>query len=248
MHMQLFRLKPEIFQSRTTIVGVASSYALPYNFGKLIEFRDSEGNIIVPVTVRALPTPSGDGSEHLYFREGNNLVLTKSGITETYALYYFRKPRLLLSGTAGASSGASALHMSAATAMLHDDYYNGVTVDDYTASFTSTITDWTASTQVAVVTGTAANSDIYGTVSELPEEYHLLIVPLAELMVSSVHPAAQRKPSEADWKRWTDRFFETLWAYGGNEGDTEFADIFADYSVGPRVGGYNIPGQGYTIY
>lgn len=248
MHMQLFRLKPEIFLSRTTIVGVASVYTLPHNFGKMIEFRDSDGNKMYPTSVKSLPTPVGTGSDQLYFREGNTLVLTKSGITETCALYYFRKPRLLLSGTAGASSGASALHMSAATAVLHDDYYNGITVDDYTASFTSIITDWTASTQVAVVTGTAATSDIYGTVSELPEEFHLLIVPLAELLVSSVHPAAQRKPSEADWKRWSERFFETLWAYGANSGDEEFVDLFSEYSVGPSSGGFNIPGQGHTIY
>jgi hypothetical protein len=85
-------------------------------------------------------------------------------------------------------------------------------------------------------------------VSELPEEFHLLIVPLAELLISSAHPAAQRKPGEADWKRWTERFFEVLWAYGANSDDEEVADLFSDFSVGPSSGGYNIPDQGYTVY
>jgi hypothetical protein len=67
-------------------------------------------------------------------------------------------------------------------------------------------------------------------------------------MSSSVHPAAQRKPSAEDWKHWTDRFFNALWAYGGLTGDQSVFDIFADYDSGPPMGGYNIPGQGYTIY
>jgi len=105
-------------------------------------------------------------------------------------LWYEMRPPDLHTGLAGSGTGASALVFAADLNLVYvDDYYNDVTVEVIDASggtvdIRSVITDYTASTHTAVITGTGAQNDSYGTISVLPEITHDLIV--LEAAVASV--------------------------------------------------------------
>jgi len=84
-------------------------------------------------------------------------------------------------GTAGASSGATKLHLDVLkNPKFQDDYYNGLDVEVWSSAslptIEDTITDYVASTNVATITGTAADGEFYGTIPQIPEEGHYLIV------------------------------------------------------------------------
>ena len=85
------------------------------------------------------------------------------------------------------------------------DYYNGslVEVIDGTSGIVdirSEISDYASS--VAVITGTPAANDIYGTISRLPEETHMVIVAEAT-MLALMKPGAQLdKDAFNHYKSW----------------------------------------------
>ena len=122
------------------------------------------------------------------------IEINMDSYTESCELWYQQRVVDLHAGTAGASSGAAALHLAAANEPnVNDDYYNNQTVEIVSGTGspdTDTITDYDGGTQVAVVTGTFDNTSVYGTVSILPEECHDLIVLLATKI-------ALAKPSSA---------------------------------------------------
>lgn len=121
------------------------------------------------------------GSREVYPLLGTIEVNQSSYSTECTLWYQIRVPDLLY-GTCGASSGASAVHVEAAMFPVYlDDYYNGVTLEvvDNSSSavdIRSTVTDYVASTGILTITGTAAENDVYASISRLPEEMHYLLV------------------------------------------------------------------------
>jgi hypothetical protein len=76
-----------------------------------------------------------------------------------------------------------------------------------------TITNYVASTTIATITGTPASTDLYGTVSQLPEEAHYLIV-LMTTVLCMAKPGSDFDPTylqfyqrelvaaKREWEEW----------------------------------------------
>lgn len=233
---------PEAFLDSTTITGVSSVYTLPWDFGSLVKFLDSDGHQIHRGNVDDLPIGGQEGSKYVYYRSGMTLVLTKSGVTDTCTLWYRRNPRDLHSGLTSAGAASSIKLDGGDKGKKVDDYYNGMIIEDITADFASTISDYTGSTRLAVITGTAVNSDYYGLVSELPEPFHHLIPMRALLLCKSQSPTAQEKPSRQEKDNYTEALIETTRAFAGQKEDVPISSLFdQDYEI--RGGGVAIPGH-----
>lgn len=110
------------------------------------------------------------------------IEVNQASYTTACTLWYQIRVPDLAYGTGSASCGANALGMEGAMfPHFVDDYYNNVTVvvqDDGTGfiDIVSEISNYAATNFVATITGTPAASDLYGTVSMLPEETHYLMV------------------------------------------------------------------------
>lgn len=239
------------FYTEVSLTGVASVYTLPWDFGRLLQFEDEDGRKVFPSSAKFTPLSGETGSDRLYYRVGQTLKLNKTGITETYTLKYFKKPRKITYGQAAATSGLTSLIMAATDlTTLRNDYYNNFTIDNYTQGLSTTISDFVASTRVATTAAiTWAENDYYGTVPDMPEEMHFLIAPLATILIKSQHPAVQERPTREEMTMWGEMFMETLVGFTNMPEDIPLEDIFCDFSPGGLLGaGVNIPGQGYTIY
>lgn len=241
----------EIFYESSSVSVSSSVITLPWDYGRILQLEDSDGYKVWPSTAKATPVSGSEGNENLYYRDGNTLVLNKAGITDTYTLKYFKKPRSMTYGTAATSSGLNSLVMAATDiTMLRNDYYNNQVVDNYTQGTYGTISDFVASTRVATTDNAitwAANTDIYGTVPDMPEEFHHLIAPLAIILIKTEHPAAQEKPSQTELALWASMFSETMAAFSNQPDDISLEDIFTDFGFAGFGVGVNIPGQGYLI-
>ena len=112
--------KPEVFLTSLEIVGVDSAFALPWNFGRLLVFKDDNDHKVFPIDIDRLKVEGGTGHKRLYYRKGNDLVLDRDSITDTYTLWYYTKCRDL---DMGAASGTNTL---ATTARPIADYYVGL--------------------------------------------------------------------------------------------------------------------------
>ena len=237
----LMKRIPENFLTSASLTFTNSIATLPWDFGKRKRLVDDHGSKVFLSSVDVLPTNAGVGSDQLFYQKGRTYVLNKAGVTKTYTLYYYTKPRDMHQGTA--SAGASTSITFASTAKVIADYYNGLTLENITADWVNTISDYTAA-RVATITGTAAASDYYGTVSELPEEFHHLIAPRAIQLCSMEHPRAQQKPSLADITGWLDMLDAALLAFAGSDSDVGIEELFTDYAGGSSsIGGVNIPGH-----
>jgi hypothetical protein len=213
---------------------------LPWDFGMVRRLEDENDLKVFPVDIDKRPVYGQEGSDRLYYRKGNTLVLTDLSVTETYHLWYWRKPRELDMGQAGA--GANTL---ATSAKAIADYYNGMDLENITTGATAEITDYTAA---RVVTGPTltASTDYYGIVSDLPEMFHQLIAPLAQIIAKAEHPISPEKPKKSEVELWKAEFEDVVSAFGHMEGDVEPEDVFTDFGGGGG-GTVNIPGQGYPI-
>ena len=121
----------------------------------------------------------GDSPSAYFVKEG--LEINVSGYTEQVTLWYLERLVDMAFGTAGTGSGASKLHLDILKAPKYqDDYYNDLDVEVWSSAslpiIETTITDYAASTNIGVVTGTVTSGDLYGTIPQIPEEGHYLIV------------------------------------------------------------------------
>lgn len=138
---------------------------------------------------RSIGTTLDQGFSEIYPLMSTIEVNKDSYSTECTLWYEIRVPDML-TGAAGASTGADALHMTGGAFI--DDYYNNCLVEVYSSSLVdirSLISDYVASTRVATISGTATSADIFGTISRLPEEAHYLIV-LEAVYSSLVKPGS----------------------------------------------------------
>lgn len=246
MYAILMNYIPGEFLTSTSLTGVDSVYTLPWDFGSLREFKDADGYKVFRSQVSDLPHDSAEGYKRMYYRKGNTLVLNRSGVTDTYTLWYFKKPRDLHYAQAGSSSAATALHMDTTDAKYIDDYYNNMLVENTTQGIYDTITDYVASTKIATVTSTPADNDWYGLIPEIPEIFHQLIVPRAIMIAKAEHPVSPEKPTRTEIDLWRGDIHEALLAFG-YDGDITPEDIWCGFDSGIGLG-ETIPGQGYTIY
>lgn len=242
----LMKYIPDEFLTSTTLTGTNSVYTLPWDFGALREFKDENGRKVYKSSISGLPVDNAVGSRRLYYRKGNTLVLNRSGITETYTLWYYTKPRDIHFAKGGASCGANAFHLDSTDAKLIDDYYNGMTIENITAPAVESITDYVASTKVATVASTPSQNDWYGLVPEMPEIFHHLIGPRAIMIAKAEHPVSPKQPSESEMTQWRLEVTDALTAFG-HDYDIPPEDIWLGFGSGTGAG-VTIPEQGYTIF
>jgi len=242
VHLGVRRRDKGIFIESADIVGASSVFTLPWDFGSIRLFKDASGNKVFPVSIESVPNSSGTGNKREYYRKGNTLILTKSGVSDTYTLWYNKKPRDITTGKAQA--GAATSITLAVSAKMIADYYNGLGIEDKTAAFVDTITDYSAA-RVAVITNTGVADDYYGIVSELPEPFHFLLAPLA-IILMKMQPDAEEPPGKLEVEMWNAMFIAAMVDYVGSDEDISAESIWCDYG-GMGSGGVNIPGQGYTI-
>ncbi len=242
LYSTLFTRMPWEFEEETDLTGVNSVYTLPADFGRLRLFKDSDGYQIHPIKTDQRRTARSKGSEQLYYRKGNTLILDKAAVTEVCTLTYYRKCRDIEQGKAAA--GAAASITFADTAKLIADYYNGLMIENATQDWIDTILDYSAA-RVATITETAAADDFYGTISDLPEPFHFLMVPRAVYEITGDYPIVKEKPNQAGVSFFNDQLLATLRAYAGEALDQYAEDIWTDYDSGGVGYGYSgiLPGH-----
>lgn len=233
---------PYEFEEETELTGVNSVYTLPPDFGNLRFFKDSRGHQIHVIRPDQRRVVSGRGSDQLYYRKGNTLVIDQANISEVCTLIYHRKCRDIEQGKAAA--GAAASITFADTAKLIADYYNGLMIENATQDWVDTILDYSTA-RVATITETAAADDFYGTISDLPEPFHFLLVPRAVYEITGDYPIVKEKPQQTGVAFFNDQVLATLRAYAGEALDTYAEDIWCDYGSGGIGYGYDgiLPGH-----
>jgi hypothetical protein len=242
LYNTLLTRMPHEFEEETTLTGAASVYTLPANFGVLRFFKDSRGFQIHPIKTDQRRVTGSAGSDQLYYRRGNTLVLDKAGISEVCTLVYYRKCRDIEQGLA--SAGGAASITLATTAKTIADYYNGLTLENITKGWVDTIDDYSTG-RVATISETAAASDYYGTVSDIPESFHFLMVPRAVFEITGNYPIVKEKPKASGVEFFNEQFLATLRAYAGPVLDEYVEDVWCDYGSGGVGHGYDgiLPGH-----
>jgi hypothetical protein len=224
----LIKRIPGRFTAVDEDIAVTSSIiTLPWDFGRLLHLKNEYGRPMFPVKTDQLVPTTATGSSRLYHYEGNTIVIEKTGLTKTFKITYLKKPRDIHMGQASAGAAAS-ITLASAYAKKIADYYNGMSIENITKDWVDTIDDYTAA-RVATISETAAASDYYGIVPEIPEAFHHLIAPGAILRVKSISPVAQVKPTQDERNQYTGEILEALRAFGGPEQEPDFEDLFADF-------------------
>ena len=222
---------PENFLTSTTITGVDSVFALPWDFGRLLIFKDDDNRKIYPIKIDRLKVGDSTGNKRLYYRKGNDLIIDRDSITDTYTLWYYKKCRELDQGKA---AGDDTL---ASTAKAIADYYNDMDIEDITGDQYAEVTDYTAA-RVITSTITLAKDSYYGFISELPEPFHFLIAERAIMKTKGVFPATQEPPKISEVNFFMEQLRETLRAYAGSKLDISMEEIWLDFepTVPTRLG------------
>jgi len=225
----LFTRIPQVFEEEVALTGVSSVYTLPADFGKLVYFKNASGQQIFPIGTKNRRLTASAGSDRLYYRKNNTLVIDKPSLSDVCTLIYYRKPRELEQGV---SSAGGALSVTlATTSKAIADYYNGLVIENVTDSTVDVITDYTAA-RVATVSNTWAASKYYGTVSDIPEMFHFLMIPRAVFEITGNYPITQEKPTKTGVELFNDQLIVALRAYTGDSLDTYPEDIWTNYSEG----------------
>lgn len=167
---------------------VASVVTLPALCGRVVYMEDKANEVEIPIIgsvrnrrlTRGLGTNPYEGLTSAYFIK-DALEINVDSFTDEVTLWYQERLVDMSFGTAGANSGASALHLDITHApKFEDDYYNDLKVEVWTSAslpdIVTTISDYIASTNIATIVGTPTSGDFYGTVPQIPEEGHYLIV------------------------------------------------------------------------
>jgi hypothetical protein len=168
------------------------------------------------------------GSDLLYYRKGQTLVLDKSGVTDTYSLWYYKKPRTIHASRFG-SDGTAQAYLDTKKIARVDDYYNGMLIENATDNTIDEITDFVASTGIATVTNNHGKGDHYGLVPDLPEPLHVLIDSKAILNIRTTSPVVKSKPTKADMDLYNDLLISSFQAWSDHEEDVDFEEVFTDF-------------------
>ena len=222
----LIRRIPGEFLEETDLTASSSVFTLPWNFGRLRYFKDDKGRQVHPIQSEDRRLTNESGSDNLYYRKGNTLVLDKAGLSSTYTLEYWKKPRDIHQGKA--SAGAATSITLQTTAKLLADYYNGMIMENITAAWVDTIDDYTAAL-VATISETGTADDYYGIVSEIPEMFHTLISGKAVHIAKAESPISQEKPTAQAISLWVEELAEVLRSFAGSDLDVDPEELFIDY-------------------
>jgi len=214
---------PEMFLEYEDLTGVSSVFTLPSDFGVLKIFTDDNYRKVYEIKADQLKVKNATGSDRLYYRKGNTLVLDKDSVTDVYRLQYYRRARDLNQGSASASDTL------ATTAAVTADYYNGMIIEDITGAQAAEITDYTTG-RVITSAITLASASYYGIVSDLPEPFHYLIAPKAILYIKQ-SPQSIEKPSAREIDDFNEDFTSVYRGYARTL-DYDVSDMFTDFESG----------------
>lgn len=233
-NLALSRL-PNYFIGKADLTGVDSVFTLPADFGTLIAFKNDKKTKLSRITVDNLSP--GTGSKLLYYQQGKTLVLERSGITDTYELWYRKRPRDIHAGRFldDSDDDVGQIYLDTGQCARLDDYYNGMIIENTNRNEFSTASDFVGTTGVVTLEDlTLANDwakgEFYGVVSELPEALHVLIGPRAILSARTVSPVVKSKPTKADFDLWNDLMITTFQAFTDQEEDVDIEEIFSDFA------------------
>jgi len=114
---------------------------------------------------------------------GNTIEVNEDSYGEACYLWYEQRVPDLQAGTAAAGAATSLTFPDDRNSVKIADYYNNVAIEivSGTGAGHDTITDYTAA-RVATVTNTCSTDSIFGTISVLPEETHMLMILEASLL------------------------------------------------------------------
>lgn len=184
----LLKTNGDWFLTSEDLTPVDSVITLPALCGRAVYMEDKSDGVEIPLigTVRERRLTRGTGTNpyegltSAYFAK-DSLVVNADDFTDEVTLWYQERLLDMHFGTAGASSAASALHLDITHApKFEDDYYNDLKVEVWSSAslpkIETTISDYAGATNIATIVGTAANGDFYGTIPQVPEEGHYLIV------------------------------------------------------------------------
>jgi len=206
------------------ITPVASVIALPTDCAKPVYLEETSsgypislnGNIRERYLTRISGAVIYDGAVEAYMAQ-DSIVVNKDSYTTGVTLWYQKRIPDLHAGAAGSNSAATILELELVNEPKRvDDYYNNVSVEIVDGTGTGIIediSDYVGLTYRATIVGTIASGAHYGTVSELPEESHDLIVLEASLMLlakpsSSIEPTVfkymleRTKQARTDLEEW----------------------------------------------
>ncbi len=218
---------PGHFYAKAEVAGVSCVYDLPGDVGVISEVRDSDGLKVIPISVAGIKDRDGTGDGNEYYRTGaNKITLNKDGATETLTIYYRKKCRDISFGQA--TAGAATSITLATTASKLAGFYNGMDIANITQDWQDTITGYDTS-RVATILETAAASDWYGLVPEIPEPFHHLISTKAVHLIKASYPMAQERPTAAELQIWEQTFAEIIRAYGNESDDISPESVFEGY-------------------
>jgi len=213
---------PGEFLTSASLTGVASVFTLPWDYGKLVVFKDNYGNKVFPIDIDKLKLSGSTGNKKLYYRKGNTLVLDRDSITDTYTLWYRKKPRDVDMGKS--SAGAATSLTLATSAKKIADYYNGMDIEIVTDDAVDTISDYTAA-RVATITGTGAASKYYGIVPDFPDMFVDLIAPRAIIQMKAL-PTTMVNVTKSEKDDFTDMVISALRAFAGSSEDITVEELF----------------------
>ena len=229
LHGIFFTRFPELFLTSTTLAVTSAAATLPADFFKLKRLEDSNGLKIRPIDVNEKHPSNYSGQKYCYYRYGNTIKFDRDDFNDTPTLWYYTRCRDLDQG-AEAGAGAKTITL-ASTARGEADYYNGMKIEDVTAGWVDTISDYTAARVCTISTETSVDDDYYGLVSELPEFFHHLIAPKALIDLKS-SPVSAEKPTKEDYLEYREMLADALRSYAGSiKGDVTMEDIFYDFNV-----------------
>ena len=218
----------------TSLTASSGRLTLPVDCAKPVYMENSSGDEIpLQGTVRerrwTRPAASGlaDGFQDAYLLDGY-IEVNDGSFGGTVTLWYQRRVWDLVGGTADTASTTNAIVVKVADgASAKDDYYVGATlevIDGTGAGVSAPITDYVASTRVITVTGSFGTDSIYGTVPQVPEEGHDLIVLGATLQLMA-------KPS-SDLDENVFKYYSSLYA--------EARSIFEDWCSTRKSGSTHV--------
>jgi len=217
LYDSLLNRKPDLFYKSVALTGVASVYTPPADFYRLRRIEDSNGLKLTRIDLDDKKRVLDQGSGWFYYQVGNTFVLDKSGATDILTVYYISRCRKLDYGLASAG-GALSITL-ATTARKEVDYYNGMMIENITKDWTTTISDYATTRVATIAVETAAASDYYGLVSELPEEFHRLIALKALLLI--------KEPTKAEVENFNISLAEAFLAFFGTfNSDRDITELF----------------------
>lgn len=223
----LFNQMPELFLTSSSVSGSSGVYTIPSDCHRLDSIMDSDGVMIHPIDVKLKHLTSFAGSDYLYYRKGNTIVRDSSE-SSALTFNYYKAPKDL---TQGMSSAGGALSLTlAATAKAIADYYNGITIENITDGWSDTISDYTSGRVATLAAQTGAASKYYGTVSELPDIFHPLIIKRATISLKSSTVSPQRA-EVGEINDLREELIETMRSFAGTPKDVMVDELIFDSDV-----------------